>query len=70
MSVRVEWANAGFTSVRIAPQGEEIGDDTVDAEAALVFEADSVFVIEGSKRQLAVKLQAALDALGVGAPTP
>lgn len=69
MSVRVEWADASFTSVRVAPLGEEIGDDEVTADAAVVFEADSVFVLEGSRLALAAMLQAALDALGVGAPT-
>lgn len=63
MSARVEWAGATTTAVTVERQGTELGDDFVDEEAAVVFGGDSLYVIEGSRQELAVLLQRALDAL-------
>ena len=64
MSERIEWGEARFTSVDLEPHGTEIGEDDVDAEAALSFGLDgAVFVIEGTRRRIEELLETTLAAV-------
>jgi hypothetical protein len=68
MSVRVEWSTAVYTSVEVVPNGTRIGEDIVTEEAAIVFSADNVFVLEGNIARIRARLVnaiAELDRLGV-----
>ncbi len=66
MSVRVEWMSAA-AAVEVASAGTEIGEDVVD-ELALVFSADTVCVIEGTRSQLRRILDDALKQLDAADP--
>ena len=69
MSNRIEWGEPRFTSVDLEPHGTEIGDDHVDAEAALSFGLDgAVFVIEGTRDQLRNLVERQHDALDSETP--
>jgi len=68
VSVRVEWMSAA-TAVEVASAGTEIGEDVVD-ELALVFSADTVCVIEGTRSQLRRLLAEALARLDEAGPAP
>jgi len=66
VSVRVEWMSAA-TAVEVASAGTEIGEDVVD-DLALVFSADAVCVIEGTRSQLRRILDDALKQLDAADP--
>jgi len=66
VSVRVEWMSAA-TAVEVASAGTEIGEDVVD-ELALVFSADAVCVVEGTRSGLRRILDDALEQLDAADP--
>jgi len=66
VSVHVEWMSAA-TEVEVATAGTEIGEDVVD-ELALVFSADTVCVIEGTRSGLRRILDDALKQLAAADP--
>lgn len=66
MATDVVWMNLRHTHLGVAPRGREMPDGSrVGTEAALVFSADDVFVLEGSRARLRSALTHALRLLDV-----
>lgn len=77
MTARIEWMGEEHTTVQVVPKGTVIGEDTVTAECAVVFSADSITVVEGNYDRMTLLLGIALDQVQhlkrtprVGVPTP
>lgn len=60
---RIEWADAAHTNTDVHRPGTVIGDDQVDDEIAISFGADTLFVIEGTRRRIEELLETTLAAV-------
>lgn len=64
MSVRTEWFSAEWSTLTVAPAGEEIGEDTVnEGNVGLVLDGGECAVLEGTPEQIRNMLTDALRQL-------